>query len=114
MIDEAQAGAALAAAQPSVPPAPGPGLQIPPITPDFNAPGVQGMSSFVNSLAAWGLILAVAAIIIGVILVAIGPRLKFQQASSLGMGGILGGAAVGGVIAMATPAVQTTYGWFGG
>lgn len=113
MIDEAEVGVALAArtTEPA-PPAEGGGISIPQIDPDFNAPGVEGMTSLVNTVAAWALILAVLAILIGVILVAIGPRLKFQQAASLGMGGILGGAAVGAVVAMATPAVSTTFGWF--
>lgn len=96
----------------ATPAPPAGGLVIPPITPDFTSPGVQGMSSMVNTLAAWGLVAAVLAIVLGVIIAAVGPRFQFQQAKSVGMGGIIGGAAVGAVIAMSTTAVETTYGWF--
>ena len=88
------------------------GLHIPQINPDFNAPGVQGLSSLGNTIAAWVLVLAVIAILLGVVIAVAGPRFGFHGAKSVGMGGVIGGFIVGAVVAMATPGVTTVYGWF--
>lgn len=96
------------------PPAPGAAITIPPINPNFNAPGVKGLSSLGDTIAAWVLVLAVIAILLGVLIAVVGPRMGFHGAKSVGIGGVVGGFIVGGVVAMATPGVTTVYGWFHG
>lgn len=103
---------------PPTTPAPNPpppaAITIPPINPNFNAPGVKGLSSLGDTIAAWVLVLAVIAILLGVVIAVFGPRVGFHGAKSVGIGGVVGGFAVGGVVAMATPGVTTVYGWFHG
>lgn len=86
---------------------------IPPITPDFNAPGVSGLTSLAGTISAWALVLAGIAIILGGLIAVAGPRFGFHGAKSVGMGGIIGGLALGGIVALATPGVDTVRSWFG-
>ena len=90
----------------------GAGGNIPAITPNFNAPGVAGMVSLGGTIAAWTLVSASICIVLGALLAVFGPRLGFQGAKAIGMGGIIGGLAVGAVVAMATPGVDTVRHWF--
>lgn len=89
-----------------------PGGAIPPITPDFNAPGVKGLTSLGSTIAGWALVLAGIAIILGAVIAVVGPRLGFHGAKAVGMGGIIGGFVMGGVVALATPGVDTVRSWF--
>lgn len=89
-----------------------PGGQIPAIVPDFNGPGVKGLTSIGGTIAGWALVLASIAVVLGVMLAVVGPRLGFQGAKAVGMGGIIGGFAMGGVVALATPGVDVVRSWF--
>ncbi len=102
------------AAPPKTPPpgTPAPKVTIPAFTPNFDAPGVKGLTSLGGMVAAVVLVTAVLAILVGVMLAVFGPRLGFHGAKGLGMGGIVGGFAVGMVVAVATPGVETIYTWF--
>ncbi|MET3803962.1 hypothetical protein ABIB25_000948 [Nakamurella sp. UYEF19] len=109
-------GTALAAGTTTPPPppatTPAKGLNIPAVVPDFNSPGVAGMQHATNTLAAYTIVAGVAAIIIGGLMVVLGPRLSFSQAKAMGMGGIIGGFTIGGLVALSTTGVSTIYGWF--
>ncbi|WP_029136897.1 hypothetical protein [Nakamurella lactea] len=87
-------------------------ISIPDISPNFDAPGVHGLTTLGGMVAAVVLVIAVLAILFGVLLAVFGPRLGFHGAKGLGMGGIIGGFTVGAVVAMATPGVETIYHWF--
>lgn len=105
----------LAAGPTTPPPAPaaGGGLNLPPIIPDMkNTPGIGGMQQAANSLAAYVIVGGIIAILLGALMVVLAPRLGFSQAKALGMGGIIGGFAVGGIVALSTTGVDTIYGWF--
>jgi hypothetical protein len=82
------------------------------ITPDFTGPGVAGVTSMGNWLAAIALVSAVVAIILGATVAIVGPLLGFHHARSVGVGGVIGGLAVGIAVASATSAVTTVGGWF--
>lgn len=87
-------------------------LGMPQIKPDFTGPGIGGLTTFGSQLAGWALVLGAIAVVLGIIIVIIGPRFGFHGAKALGMGGVVGGFGIGAVVAMATPGVQTVYGWF--
>lgn len=97
---------------PTPTPTPTPKWELPNIEPKFDGPGVAGLASFGSWLAGAVLVLAIIAIILGAGIAAIGPRLKFHGATALGMGGIIGGLAVGGIVALATPGVAEVGSWF--
>lgn len=87
---------------------------VPPLDPSKgkNAPGLSGLELIINNLAVYGLYLAVAAIILGGIVAVAGPRIGFDHARSRGMGGIVGGIALAGLIAIARLLVNSSYSWF--
>ncbi len=99
----------------TTPPAPAtsgvaPGVSlIPDLHPDMNAPGMSGLWSFADYLAAYTLGACVLAILLGLLMVALGPRLGFHGAKAIGMGGIIGGVLIGGMVALTTDAVNLTY-----
>jgi|GEM_PF-3984892 hypothetical protein len=94
----AAAGTTLAAAT-SKPP------DVPQVTPDTTAPGVESLQHLVDALAAYALIAALAAIIIGGISWALGERLGMERAASVGKGGVLAGFGLGLLVGAATALV---------
>lgn len=102
----------LASAAPTpTPPAGGP-WKIPEITPDFSGPGVAGVTSMGNWLAAIALVSAVVAVILGATIAIVGPLLSFHHARTVGIAGVIGGLAMGIAVASATSAVSTVGSWF--
>jgi Family of unknown function (DUF6112) len=95
----AAAGTNLAAAT-SAPP------DVPQVTPDTTAPGVESLHHLVNALASYALIAAVAAVIIGGISWALGERLGMERASSVGKGGVLAGFGLAFLVGAAAALVQ--------
>ncbi|MEU7524716.1 hypothetical protein AB0A74_03190 [Saccharothrix sp. NPDC042600] len=77
-----------------------------------NAPGLQALESMVNSIAAYVLIGGLAAIVIGIGIAVVGPRLGFQHARGIGIGGVVGGVFLGAVVGMASILVNFTYSVF--
>jgi hypothetical protein len=62
------------------------------VTPqDSNAPGINALKSLVNGLAAYAVIAAVAAVLLGGIAWALGERMGLDRASSVGKSGVLAG-----------------------
>ena len=102
----------LAAPTPTKPPpatsAPAANGQIPPLNPDMNAPGMAGLLHTSDYLAAYVLWACVIAILIGALMVALGPRLGFHSAKSIGMGGVIGGVGLAAVVSLSTTAVNTS------
>lgn len=103
----------LVAPTPTTDPNPdGANITIPAMVPTFDGPGVRQMATVGANLAGGVLIAAVIVIILSAGILIIGPRLSFHGAKALGVGGIIGGFFVGGIVALATPGVQTAYHWF--
>lgn len=92
----------------------GGGGVMPPLTPDMNAPGMAGLLRTSDYLAAYLLWACVVAILLGALMVALGPRLGFHAAKSMGMGGIIGGVALAAIISLSTTAVNTSVTIFSG
>lgn len=117
MIALIHEGAVVFAAKPPKPPAttvPGSDgkWNIPKIVPDFSGPGIQGVSSIGDWIAGFALVSAGIVMVLGVLIAAVGPRLSFIHSKALGVGGILGGLAIGAVVSLSTDAVGTVGGWF--
>jgi hypothetical protein len=97
-------------AQPSVPPT-GPLAPID-ITEGRNAPGLASIESLVNTIAAYALLSGLAAVILGVSWAVIGPRLGFQNSRSVGLGGVVGGFALGAVVGVSWVGINFMYAVF--
>lgn len=70
-------------------PSPSPSITV---NPDgSNAPGLNALQNLVNGLAAYALIAAVAAVLLGGMAWALGERMGMERASSAGKGGVLAG-----------------------
>ncbi|WP_433264892.1 hypothetical protein ACQPZF_36395 [Actinosynnema sp. CS-041913] len=98
--------------QPSVPPD-GPLAPID-IEDGRNAPGLDAMESLVNSIAMYVLVGGLAAVVIGIGIAVVGPRLGFQHARAIGIGGVVGGVFLGAVVGAAAMLVNFTYSVFSG
>jgi len=62
------------------------------VNPDESkAPGINALKDLVNGLAAYAIIAAVAAVLLGGIAWALGERMGLDRASSMGKGGVLAG-----------------------
>jgi hypothetical protein len=99
VLAAAGAGTNLVAATPTPP-------DVPQVTPDTSAPGVESLHHLVNALASYALIAAVAAVIIGGISWALGERLGMERASSIGKGGVLAGFGLAFLVGAAAALVQ--------
>jgi hypothetical protein len=76
-------------AQAPTTPTPAPTIQV---NPDgSNAPGLNALQDLVNGLAAYAVIAAVAAVLLGGIAWALGERMGLERASSVGKSGVIAG-----------------------
>ncbi|CCH29302.1 hypothetical protein ABZ816_35620 [Actinosynnema sp. NPDC047251] len=79
-----------------------------------NAPGLEAMESLVNSIAMYVLVGGLAAVVIGIGIAVVGPRLGFQHARGVGIGGVVGGVFLGAVVGLASILVNFMYSVFSG
>jgi hypothetical protein len=79
-----------------------------------NAPGLAGLESLLNSIAVYVLLGGLAAVLLGVGLAAVGPRFGFQHARSIGIGGVVGGVALGAVVGISWALINFMYAMFSG
>ncbi|GAA3848883.1 hypothetical protein GCM10022243_13650 [Saccharothrix violaceirubra] len=84
------------------------------ITEGRNAPGLAAFESMVNSIAMYVLIGGLAAVVIGVGIAVVGPRLGFQHARGVGIGGVVGGVFLGAVVGLASVMINFAYSMFAG
>lgn len=79
-----------------------------------NAPGLAGIESLINSIAVYTLLGGLAAVLLGAAIAVVGPRLGFQHARSVGIGGIVGGFALGALVGVSWILINFMYAMFSG
>ncbi|WP_131749410.1 DUF6112 family protein [Frankia sp. Cppng1_Ct_nod] len=73
---------------------------------DSKAPGINALKDLVNGLAAYAVIAAVAAVLLGGIAWALGERMGLDRASSIGKSGVLAGFGLAFLVGAAAAVVN--------
>jgi hypothetical protein len=88
-VDAVASKAVVILAQVPASPSPGPSIVV---NPDGSkAPGLNALQELVNGLAAYAVLAAVAAVLLGGIAWALGERMGLERASSVGKSGVIAG-----------------------
>jgi hypothetical protein len=73
---------------------------------DSKAPGINALKDLVNGLAAYAVIAAVAAVLLGGIAWALGERMGYDRASMVGKGGVIAGFGLAFLVGAAAAIVN--------
>lgn len=106
--------AVAASAAPTTPPTPGPVgggvIDGPDIAAGArNAPGTEAISDIVDALGFYAIVACLIGLLLSGLILAIGPRLGFSHASTLGKVGIIASLGVAFLVGMAAPLINYFY-----
>lgn len=74
-----------------------------------NAPGTQAISDIIDAIGFYAIVACLIGLLLSGLILAIGPRLGFSQASTVGKVGIIASLGVAFLVGMAAPLINYFY-----
>jgi hypothetical protein len=74
-----------------------------------NAPGTEAISDLVNAVGFYAIVACLVGLLLSGLILAIGPRLGFDRASTVGKVGIIASLGVAFLVGMAAPLINYFY-----